>query len=185
VAAYRSLGEFTVEAGPRLPDGLVDIFEWWRSEKPDDAALRADPEHPDPFRRARGLYLGHERGLGDANRVSAAATSEDWPERLIARMVDPASLAQAKDDHVLWVSTCAGDGALLNAPVGGTPEDYARNTGLLGSARGPAAARTKALLEILCAFQGVFVASGITVEESAEATDRRAVEIEDAPAIDF
>jgi len=51
--------------------------------------------------------------------------------------------------------------------------------------RGAAAARTRGLLEILCAFQGAFVASGITVDESAEATERTAVEIEDAGPAQF
>lgn len=185
VTAWRALGDFKVEPGPKLPDGLVDIFDWWRSQKPSDADLRADLTAPDPFQKARGLYLGHERGLIDGARIAAAGNSEHWPERLIARLVDPALLAQAKEDHVLWVSACAGDASLLDAPIGGTPEDYARHTDLLGKARGPAAARSKALLDILCAFQGAFVASGITVDESAEATDGNAIEIEDAPEGEF
>lgn len=185
VTAWRGLGEFKVEPGPRLPDGLVDIFDWWRSQKPSDAELRADLGAPDPFQRARGLYLGHERGLVDGARIAAAGNSEHWPERLIARLVDPALLAQAKEDHVLWVSACAGDASLLNAAIGGTPEDYARHTDLLGKARGPAAARSRGLLEILCGFQGVFVASEITVDECVEATDPGAVVIEDAPDGEF
>ncbi|MCM8626293.1 hypothetical protein [Accumulibacter sp.] len=185
LTAYRRLGDFKVEAGPELPEGLVDIFDWWRREKPGDAELRADLDAADPFRRARGLYLGHERGLVDATRLGAAARSEHWPERLIARLADTALYAEKAEDHVLWVAACAGDGTLLNEPIGGTPEDYARNTERLGKARGAAAVRSQALLEILCALQGVFVSSGITVEKSGEATDRRAVEIEDAPEGDF
>ena len=48
-----------------------------------------------------------------------------------------------------------------------------------------AAARTRALLEILCAFQGAFVASGISVDETAEATEPTAVEVEDAGPVEF
>lgn len=185
VTAWRGLGDFKVEPGPQLPDGLVDIFAWWHSRKPSDAELRADLSAPDPFQKARGLYLGHERGLVDGARIAAAANSEHWPERLIARLVDPALLAQAKEDHVLWVSACAGDASLLNAPIGGTPEDYARHSDLLGKALGPAAARSRRLLEILCGFQGVFVASEITVDESTQAPDEGGVEIEDAPDGEF
>ncbi len=177
VTAYRGLGEFNLELGPELPNGLVDIFDWWRSQNPTDSELRADLDAPDPFRKARGLYLGHERGWLDATRIEAAANSEHWPERLVARMVEPTVPAQADPDHVLWVSACAGHGSLLNAAIGGTPEDYARHTEWLGKARGAAAAQTRGLLEILCAFQGAFVASGITVDESTEATDCHAVEI--------
>lgn len=185
VASYRSLGDFKVEPGPELPDGMVDLFEHWRSEKPSDADLRADLAAEDPFRKARGLYLGQERGLIDAKRLADAAGSEQWPERLIARLVDPAALAGAKEDHVLWVNACAGDGALLMAPIGGTPEDYARHSTNLQQASGPAAGRTRALLSILCTFQGVFVAGGISVDETGEATDRGAVELEDAGEVEF
>lgn len=185
VATYRRLGEFKGEPGPKLPEGLVDIFDWWHGQEPSDTELRADLGHPDPFRKARGLFLGHERGLVDAARIAAASNSEHWPERLIARLVDHGLLVEAREDHVMWVSACAGDEAQLNASIGGTPEDYARNTDRLGNARGSAAVRTKALLEILCVFQSASVASGITVDDSAEATERHAVEIEDAPQMDF
>ena len=180
VTAYRTLGQFRVEPGPQLPKGLVDIFDYWRHQAPSDTDLRADLQADDPFRKARGLYLGHERGLVDRQRLAVAAKSEHWPERLVARLVDPATLAEAKEDHVLWVSACTGDGAMLQTPIGGTPEDYARHSSLLDKVRGVAAARTHALLEILCAFQKVFVASGIILDEPAEATEPTAVEVEDA-----
>jgi len=59
-------------------------------------------------------------------RLAAAAKNEHWPERLVARLADPALLAQGAEDHVMWVSACAGDAALIQAPIGGTPEDYGR-----------------------------------------------------------
>lgn len=185
VTAYRSLGQFKVEPGPELPKGLVDLFEYWRREKPADADLRGDLQADDPFRKARGLHLGHERGLVDRQHLAMAANSEHWPERLVARLIDPATLAETREDHVLWVSACAGDGAMLQTPIGGTPEDYARHSSLLAKVRGAAAARTRALLEIVCVFQGAFVASGVTIDETAEATERTAVEVEDAGPVEF
>lgn len=74
---------------------------------------------------------------------------------------------------------------MLQTPIGGTPEDYARHSSLLEKARGAAAARTQALLEILCAFQGAFVASGISIDETAEATESTAVVVEDAGHVEF
>ena len=178
VTAYRGLGQFRVEPGTELPAGLTDIFDYWREQKPGDADLRADLDAPDPFQKARGLYLGHERGLVDQARLAAAAKSEHWPERLVARLADPALPALGAEDHVMWVSACAGDAALIQAPIDGTPEDYARHSRQLLQAKDAAAAHPRALLEILCAFQGAFVASGITVDESAEATERSAVELD-------
>lgn len=183
VAAYRRLEEFQAgNNGGVLPGGLVDIFDWWRASKPDDAQLRVDLETGDPFIRARGLYLGHERGIVDASQIAAAAASEHWPERLMARLVEPAYCAQTTGDHVFWATACGGDAGLLNAIVGGTPEEYARHCKLLAAMQGDEAdARNRGLLEILCAFQAVFVGAGITVDAGAEASDRHAIEIEDAP----
>ena len=185
LAAYRTLGAIKVEDSPPLPDGLVDAFEWWRNEKPSDAQLRSDLDAPDPFQKARGLYLGREGGLVDDARLRAAGASEHWPERLMARMLEPDRFSEAEQDHVFWVNACAGDASLLYSPIDGMPEDYARHIALLGQARGPIGSRMRAFLEILCAFQGVFVASGIVIDESTEAADRGAVEIEDAPRVDF
>jgi hypothetical protein len=158
---------------------MVDIFDWWRAQEPDDAQLRVDFDADDPFVKARGLYLGHGRGIVAATQIAAAAKSEHWPERLMARLVDPALCAQPGADHVLWASAFACDAGLLNALVGGTPEEYARHTALLEA--GQVGARNLGLLEILCAFQAVFVGAGITVDASAEATDSHALEVEDAP----
>lgn len=182
VAAYRRMGKVKAENNSALPAGLVDIFDWWRIQKPDAAQLRTDLDDDDPFIRARGIFLGHEHGIVDASRTAAAAGSEHWPERLMARLVDPAFCAQPGKEHVLWASACAADARLLHALVGGTPEDYARHTALLAAMPDyPADPRNRELLEILCAFQEVFVGGGISVDTSAEATDRHAIEIEDAP----
>ena len=185
LAAHRTLSTFQVEDSPPLPEGLVDIFEWWRNEKPSDEQLRSDLDAPDPFLRARGLYLGREGALVDDARLRGAAASEHWPERLVARLLEPELFSAAAPDSVFWVNACAGDAALLLAPIAGMPEDYARHTWLLGQARSPIGSRTRAFLEILCAFQSVFVASSIVIDESTETADRGAVEIEDAPHVDF
>ncbi len=185
LAAYRTLGTFQVEDSAPLPEGLVDIFEWWCHEKPSDQQLRCDLDASDPFLRARALYLGREGALVDDARLRGAAASEHWPERLVARLLEPELFSEAVPDHVLWVNACAGDAALLLAPIDGTPEDYARHTALLGQGRSPIGSRSRAFLEILCAFQSVFVASGIVIDESTETVDPGAVEIEDAPHVDF
>jgi len=152
---------------------------------PDGGELGTLESAEDPFQKARGFYLGSERGLVDPKRLAEAARSDHWPERLIARLVDPNAPAGAPEDHVLWANACAGDASLLSASIGGTPEDYARHSALLQQASGPAAGRTRALLGILCTFQGVFVAGGITLDETAEPTDRRAVEVEEAGDVEF
>jgi hypothetical protein len=180
VDAYHSLGTFRVEPGAELPDGLVDMFDHWRGERPSDAELCADLGADDPCRKAHGLYLGCERGLVGTKRLAGAAESDHWPERLTARLLDFGAGARAGEDPVLWVESCGGDSSLLHAPVGGSPEDYACHRAALERTSGPVAGRTKALLRILCAFQGIFVAGGITVGETGEAIDPRAVEVEDA-----
>lgn len=103
----------------------------------------------------------------------------------MARLLDPSALVGAKEDHVLWVNACTGDESLLAAPIGGSPEDYSRHSANPKGASGGAAGRTHALLSILCAFHGVFVAGGITRDEAGEAAERQAVELEDAGDVQF
>ncbi len=185
LSAHRTLGTFKVERTEPLPEGLVDAFEWWNHEKPSDEQLRSDLDSPDPFQKARGLYLGREAGLVDDARLREAARSEHWPQRLVARLLEPELFPETQQDHVFWVSACAGDASLLLSPIDGMPEDYAHHIMLLGQARSPIGSRTRAFLEILGAFQGVFVANAIVIDEGTETADRGAVEIEDAPHVNF
>lgn len=166
VTAYRSLGRFLVEPVPKLPEGMVDIFEYWHEQRPFDSDLRHDLKNKDPFTQARGLYLGAERNLLDESALTAAAISPHWPLRLIARLVDPNNITPT-EDHVLWVSACAGDALLLQAPIAGSPDDYARHCAQLTQAKDTAATGMNSLLEILCAFQGAFIAHGTSLAEPA------------------
>ncbi|MBF0423399.1 MAG: hypothetical protein HQL73_10445 [Magnetococcales bacterium] len=168
VQAYRTLGEFRVEPGPELPEGLVDIFDYWRKQESNDADLRTDLDSEDPFRRARGLYLGQERGLVEKDRFTKAFHSKHWPERLVAYLANSSFLAKAKDDHVFWMSVCAGDASLLGSRIGGSPDEYQYNTKRIEQAHGPAAARTRGLLEILCNFQKFFVGGLVALDEIVE-----------------
>jgi len=80
VAAYRSLGKFKGEPGPKLPEGLVDIFDWWRGQEPGDTELRADLDHPDPqgarsvsrSRARSGRCRAHRRGVKQRTLARAA-----------------------------------------------------------------------------------------------------------------
>lgn len=180
--ACQKLRSYEAKSSGSLPNGLVDIFDWWHTQQPGNEQIQADLLADDPFIRARGLYLGHERGRVDATQIAAAAKSAHWPERLVARIVDPVYCAQTSGEHVFWAAACGGDPSLLNAVIGGTPEEYARHCAQLAAMQeGKADGRNKALLEILCAFQEFYVGTGISIDKGAEATDRSAIEIEDAP----
>jgi hypothetical protein len=176
LAAYQNLEAGQETAGPSLPDGLIDLFTQWRTGPDNDSDHRSD----DPIAMARDLYLDHVQGRLDSTRLSAVTRSEHWLERLVARLADTATLAEAQEDPVCWVSACAGDAALLQTPISGTPEDYSRHSWLLGQPSVRGVARTFGLLAILCAFQGVFVGNAISVEEIGEATEQTAIELEDA-----
>ena len=181
-AACQKLRSYEAESSGSLPNGLVDIFDWWHTQQPGNEQIQVDLLADNPFIRARGLYLGHERGRVDTTQIAAAAKSTHWPERLVARVIDPVYCAQTTGDHVFWATACGGDPSLLNAVIGGTPEEYARHCAQLAAMQeGKSDGRNKALLEILCAFQEFYVGSGISIDKGAEATDRSAIEIEDAP----
>lgn len=182
VQAYRGLGQVTFEESPTPPAGLRDLLVAWKQQSVSDDQRREDVKAANPLLRARALYL---QGLSGAKDPQAhqAATSDDWPERLVARLLNPA--LAAVDDHVQWVGVLTGmDADVLGASLAGTPVDYKRYSDRLAQARrgGPAAERGVRLLEILCAFQGAFVSGDISLEATREATDARAVDVgEDAP----
>ena len=100
VAAYRRLQDVEPENIPVLPAGMMDIFDWWRMQELGDAQLHADLEADDPFVKARGLYLGHGRGIVDTARIAAAAASENRPQPLKGRAVLPSIF--------FFSSSCAG-----------------------------------------------------------------------------
>jgi hypothetical protein len=182
VYAYRGLGQVTFEEGPTPPAGLRDLLVAWRQESLSDDQRRKAAKAADPLLRARALYL---QSISSTNHPQGhqAATSDDWPLRLAARLRNPA--LAAAEDHVQWVGVLTGmDADVLGASLAGTPVDYKRYSDRLVQARrgGPAAERGVRLLEILCAFQGAFVSGDISLEATREATDARAIDVgEDAP----
>lgn len=177
VHAYRALGPLPLETVPSLPEGLSDIFD---NQVLINEDLMADLQSKNPVQRVRALYFNHKQGLTDRQIIETTARSEHWLERLVTRLIDANLLLKAREEHVLWVSACAGEAALLQTPIAGTPEDYHRNSNLLQNTPTTKAPRIHALLDILCAFQGAFVASGITVDDIEEAIDPNAIEIEEA-----
>jgi len=177
VQSYRALGPLPLEPVPSLPEeGVVDIFD---SQLVNDDLLN-DLSARNPVRRARALYFGHKQGLVARQMLETTARSEHWLDRLVTRLIDANILLKARDEHVIWVSACAGESALLQTPIAGTPEDFHRNSNLLRTPSPSKTPRIHSLLEILCAFQGAFVASGITVDDIEEAIDPNAIEIEEA-----
>jgi hypothetical protein len=184
VEAYRAMGEMTFDEGPAPPDGLRDLFAVWE-EQASPGRSRPDRDAKDPLVRARTLYRDARRGSGPDPQREQAAASDDWPVRLVARLLAP-GLA-AKDDHVEWIGAITGaDAGVLEAPLLGTPDDYTRHSERLARAgAGGVALRSTRLLEVLCAFQGAFVSGGIIADKTDEATDRGAVTTEEAPVEDF
>lgn len=186
VASYRSLGDLRFEQGPPPPSGLRGLFTVWEGESHSETLAQADGNDQDPLNRARQLYLAGRRGRVADQRIAEASKSDHWPERLVARLLRP-DLAAAAADHVQWIGAISGvDAGTLEAKVLGTPVEYAQHSERLTLARkgGGAAQRSVGFLEILCAFQGAFVAGGITVEATGEATEAGALELEDAPLED-
>jgi hypothetical protein len=177
VKAYRALGQATFEQGPAPPEGLRDLFAVWQ----EPSANPPDPKASDPLLRAQALYLGQQAGPGTDRQIEEAARSDDWPLRLVARLLNPALAGTA--DHVQWIGALSGaDGDVLGAPLRGTSNDYMRYSKRLAQARQGGRAETHGvrLLEILCAFLGAFVAGEVIVDDSKEATERGAVTVEDA-----
>ncbi|HID77370.1 MAG TPA: hypothetical protein EYP56_15415 [Planctomycetaceae bacterium] len=182
VAAYRELGQITVESAPAPPDGLRDLFQVWDQQELSGQELTELQQAEDPLARAQAVYVGARRGPVGHDALQEAARSKDWPLRLVACLLDPA--LSPGEDHVRWIGAVGSDAHWLGARIAGTPQEYAQHSeqlGRLASSGGAVASRLAGLLQILCALQGAFVAGAITAVDAREATGRGAMVVEDAP----
>ncbi|WP_020586890.1 formylglycine-generating enzyme family protein [Desulfobacter curvatus] len=127
VERFRQIGKIQVIEGERPPADTEDLFLYWEKQNPSEKELKRGLSHPDPFVRMRSLYLGHQKGMVNEARLAQAGKSNDWPERLISRMIHPAIPQDGKRDHVKWVNVCSGmDAEILNTRLNCKPEKYSR-----------------------------------------------------------
>jgi hypothetical protein len=185
VTAYTQVGDLNIATDTPAPEGTVDLFDAFQNDTLNDKQILEGLDDPDPFIRMRSVYLGVLRNLLPAGRLEKAAQSQDWPERLAAKLSH--QVTTTEKDPVTWVNGCTGSGGLLTAPVNCTPEEYdyfgqiLHKTPLTASGF---AAKYRALTEILHAFQSVHAAGGIVAGDDDSAMEPEALqmtEVEDAP----
>lgn len=185
VGANKKIGSLKIESGGAAPPGTADIFDYWKEQNPKDAELKKGLKAPDPFVRARSLYLGYVRGMVSGEDLAQAGKSDHWPERLIARIFAPQAMASAAPDHVEWINVVGGiDVEIFTAPVDCQPDQYNRFRSLMKSLENTAGvlvSRSRYLLEILLEFQGYFTQGRLVVEEGDSPEQREAIVAEDAP----
>ena len=118
VERFQQIEKIEVREGRLPPAGTEDLFLYWEKQNPSAKELKQGLSHPDPFVRMRSLYLGHQEGMVNEACLDQAAKSDDWPERLISRMIHPAITPNEKRDHVEWVNVCSGmDAEVLKARI--------------------------------------------------------------------
>ncbi len=186
VAALKGQPALKIEPAPALPSGLRDLLEVWGEAKLSDADLQRDLKAEDPLVRAQALFVGAARGTVDAKALQAKATSEDWPERLVAAIQGPE--VDLSKDHVHWVAACAGaDDGLAEALVYRGFDDVETGHGRIDALRrnrGPFARRQLARWEAVQAFRDWFGLGTTTVgaDDSADREKQKgaAVVTEDA-----
>ena len=184
VAAWREIGKISFEAPAKLPNGLVDFFDWWEGQKLGEKELAEGLAAPDPLVRAGSAWVSHRKAKMPPAQVEKMATSEDWPERLVARLVD-AKYAAAPNEHVQWTSLAGGviSGALINATAAGTPAEHEALLQIHASCKGKtdrASQVNRGLAEILLAFQSHFQRGVIVATADDSAQDRTAVQASEA-----
>lgn len=186
VAGWRTMGRITFEAPAKLPNGMVDFFDWWEQQKVGEKDLAAGLTNPDPLVRAGSAWVSHRRGGLPAATVDKMAVSEDWPERLVARLVEPKHAA-ASNEHVQWTSLAGGviPGAIIATTAAGTPAEHETvlqvrkaNTGKTDNA----STVNLGLAQILAAFQSYFQRGVIVASEDDSAPDRGAIAVQDGGA---
>jgi hypothetical protein len=185
VAAFQRIGKVEFEAPPKLPDGLVDFFEWTEKEnsKTDDKTVATHVKDEDPFVRTGAAWVLHRRGKLPAADAQRLAKSEDWPERLVARLANPALAASgAGQEHVEWTGLAGGVIAplLFTATATGTPAEHEELLAIYEAnkkAGDEGGKLNAALAEILIAFQSYFQAGGITVGDDDSAGRKEDVKV--------
>jgi hypothetical protein len=177
VRALEGRPRVEIEPTEPLPEGLSDLIELWGSDSRPDEEARRDLEAADPLARARGLFAGVGRGWIGAADLKAKASSQDWPERLVAAL--HGAHPDAGKDHVHWVAACAGvDFGTQTMPVACGPEEFDRAATQLAEWRKRDTAlyrRAAAELEALQAFRAL-EQTAITVTADDSATDKGAAE---------
>jgi len=155
VTALKNLPKVEVEPAPKLPEGLDDPLEGWSAHQASDTELQGELRAPDPLVRARALFALSQRGKVGEEELRAKAASEDWPERFVAALRGPHP--DASNDHVYWVSACAGeDSGTHEALVACGPDEFQRAQERLAKLRSrgtPLAKRDAAELDALQAFR--------------------------------
>jgi hypothetical protein len=188
VKAYRKMRAIPIKSADPLPSGAVDIFDFWKSQNPDDRELKAGFQSEDPFIRAKSLHIGHSKGLVSETDMARAEQSDHWPDRLWARMQFHL-VGKAGPDHVEWIDTCTGiDGIMASARVACTPDEYEsfkHQFERMVQSKASAADRSLYLLGILQAFQRYFNSGWIEVKEDDSAAESGAIEVMDAADLSF
>ncbi|KOR29757.1 hypothetical protein TI03_01495 [Achromatium sp. WMS1] len=157
-----------------VPDGMVDIFNYW-----DNGLGIPNKNYLDnPLACARNTYI---ENLQDKSPTTSKQLSKHWLERLVAYIVDINKLSTAQNDSVDIIAACANDAALLQTSISGTPNDYVQHVELLEKTQSKATDNTFSLglLSILCVLQKIFIGTEITVETVKEPTESNAIELED------
>jgi hypothetical protein len=184
---YKKLGEIEIKPVPALPTGTGDFLAWCQQQQLAIGDIKKDMNVPNPFIRLRALVLGHEQGLVDAQRWEQAANSDDWPERLGARLSRPQSFAGKNEDHVHWVNICGDiDNRVLAARVECTPNEDEEYTALSHHYKRGGAYHTRGAQILACVqlFQGYW-STHIVVDQDDSAPVPDAVEAMDAGEVEF
>ena len=120
---------------------------------------------------------GVKLGRVDQAALKSKASSEDWPERLVAAI--HGAHPNPQEDHVMWVAECAGIGSSFQeAPVSCGPDEFEQDEAQLAqlrSRRTPFSLRLAAELEVLQLFRSLDKTT-ITVLADDSATERGATE---------
>ncbi|KOR32446.1 hypothetical protein TI05_07195 [Achromatium sp. WMS3] len=198
IIAYQNLQNPQKTDVPTLPDGMVDIFTYWK----DGHGIPNMHYLDNPLARARIMYLDYIQQSNISNTPNVRRLADQhWLERLMVYFNDTQKLQNAQDDHIYWIANCAQDADYLQTPMSGTPDVYLRHKNLLDTLNrrdSPTlhannsslnsssiryssrySTRTSNLIKILCAFQSIFIGTEITVETLREPMESNAIELED------
>lgn len=189
VALYRELCSLNFKASDEVPAGTTDMIHFWEKREVSDEKLQAELGCDDPMVRAGAIYISAKRGRISQSRLRDIARTGSWLEKLAARLYLPGEFPEKEYEHVVWLrKNDRIDARIFNAVIPGTIDDsqfFLDSMRVLGESEDASDKMLFTLLAILTTFQGHFLRGIVTLDENDDATQKGAVETEDAPGIEW
>lgn len=190
VELYEELATLTPTPHSGAPEGTWELLDFWQERFRSEEAVTEALDSPDPFTRAGALYAAIATGTVGREKLRDVAKNGSWPEKLAVQLHHaPKAAGEKKQAHVCWLRAQTSiEARMLATVLPGSVEESRYFQEALQTGREEtdlSAMQERKLLQILTLLQGCFLRGVITVDGNDDATERGALETEDAAEVQW